>query len=105
MTAGELGLSALVTIIGGGHIWNWLASRGKTKIDLISLAQTISADIITALKADRDALKAEVAGLKSEIADLRHDVRGMSQHIVSLEAIMVQAGITPPPRPARKKPE
>lgn len=105
MTLAEMGLTALVTVMGGGNIWNWLSNRGKQRVDLIALGQTISADIITALRADRDALKAEVSALKTEIGDLRHDVRGLSQHIVSLETIMVQAGITPPPRPARKKPE
>lgn len=105
MTTAEIGLGVVVAVMGGGNLWNWLASRGKTKIDLITLSQTISADIIAALKADRDALTQQVSNLKDEIADLRHDVKGLSQHIVSLEAIMIQAGITPPPRPARKKAE
>lgn len=102
MTLGEQALAIILAVIGSGHAWNWWTSRGKQKVDLISLAQTISSDIITALKADRDALKEEVHSLRQEVERLQHDIRGLSQHVVSLETLLLEKGITPPPRPERK---
>ena len=95
MTLAELGLAGLALVMGGGNIWNWLSNRGKQKVDLITLGQTISAEIISALKAERQELMDKVEELESRIGEL-------VSHIESLEASMRKAGIQPPPRPARK---
>lgn len=102
MSATEVILAALSAILGGGSIWNWIASRGKTRVDLIQLGQTISAQIIQGLKAERDELAAKVEALEGKVSDLNHSINGLSQHIVSLEELLIRAGITPPPRPERK---
>ena len=102
MSNTELILAALTTVLGGGSIWNWIASRGKTRVDLIQLGQTISAQIIQGLKAERDELAAKVEALEGKVTDLNHSINGLSQHIVSLEELLIRAGITPPPRPERK---
>lgn len=98
MTTAELALSGIVAIMGGGNIWNWLANRNKAKVDLIQLGQTISAEIIAALKAERQELIDKVADLEKQIGDL-------VEHIGSLEGALAKAGIKPPPRPVRRKPE
>ena len=102
MSATELILGVLSIVLGGGSIWNWVASRGKTRVDLIQLGQTISAQIIQGLKAERDELAAKVEALEGKVSDLNHSINGLSQHIVSLEELLIRAGITPPPRPERK---
>ena len=104
MTTAELILGAGVAIMGGGNIWNWLASRGKTRVDLIQLGQTISAEIITALKAERDELAAKVDSLERQVRDLQHDIRGWFQWGEAQERLLIEKGITPPPRPKRKGP-
>lgn len=81
--------------MGGGNLWNWLTSRGKQKVDLITLGQTISAEIIAALKAERQELIDKVGDLEKQVGEL-------VEHIGSLEAALTKAGITPPPRPHRK---
>lgn len=98
MTLAEMGLSAVIALMGGGNVWNWLANRGKAKVDLIHLGQTISAEIIGALKAERQELIDKVADLEKQIGDL-------VEHIGSLESALSKAGIKPPPRPARRKAE
>lgn len=89
MTSAEMLLSGVVAVMGGGNVWNWLTSRGKTKVDLIQLAQTIAAETITALD--------------GRIKELEEKVDTLSAHIVSLEILLRENGITPPPRPERKK--
>ena len=95
-------LTAACSVIGGGTIWNWLASRGKQKVDLIALAQTISSETIKALKEDRRELVAQIDRLEAVIEDLKHDIRGLSTYINALETLLVKAGIEPPPRPRKK---
>lgn len=98
MTPAEMGLSAVIALMGGGNVWNWLANRGKAKVDLIQLGQTISAEIIGALKAERQELIDKVDDLEKQIGEL-------VEHIGSLEAALSKAGIKPPPRPVRRKAE
>lgn len=102
MSPVEIGLAATLTVIGGGNIWNWLASRGKTKVDLIQLGQTISAQIITALKEERDGLAAKVESLEKTVAELEHEIRGWFQWGEAQERLLNENGITPPPRPKKK---
>lgn len=89
MSPAEIGLGLLVAIMGGGNIYNWFSSRGKTKVDLIKLAQTIAAETITALD--------------GRIKELEEKVDTLSAHIVSLESLLLEKGITPPPRPKAKQ--
>lgn len=70
MTGAEAALALAVALVGGGHIWNWLASRGKTNVDLIELGQSIATATIKALQDDRTSLMGEVRELKAEIAAL-----------------------------------
>jgi len=96
MTTAEIALSGILTIMGGGHVWNWLSSRGKTKVDLITLAQSIAAETIKALKDREDALMERIDALEERVGEL-------SVHIESLEGVIRSAGLTPPPRPASRR--
>lgn len=89
MTAPEMLLSGIVTIVGGGHIWNWLTSRGKTKVDLIQLAQTIAAETIKALD--------------ERISELEDKVDTLTKHVETLEGVIRELGAVPPPRPSRSR--
>lgn len=102
MSAVELVLGSLVAVLGGGNVWNWIASRNKTKVDLIQLGQTISGEIIAALKSERQELLAKIDALEANVRDLKHDVRGLQQHVEALEAVIRDLGAVPPPRPKRK---
>lgn len=95
MTPAEMGLSAVVALMGGGNLYNWLASRGKTKVDLITLGQTIAASTIAALRDDRAELLARIDELEEKI-DL------MAAHIENLENTIRTLGATPPQRPTRR---
>ena len=96
MTTAEMALSAAVAIMGGGNVWSWLSSRGKTKVDLITLGQTIAESTIAALRDDR-------AELLSRIDDLEAKIDEMSAHIENLENTIRGLGATPPARPPRAK--
>lgn len=95
MSPVELGLSATIAIIGGGNVWNWLASRGKTKVDLIALAQSIAAETIKALDT-------RIAQLEATIEDQGRKIEDLTQHIGNLEDVIRGLGGTPPARPPRK---
>lgn len=95
MTPAEIILGLLALVMGGGNIWNWLSNRGKQKVDLIALGQTISGEIIKALKTEREELTAKVGELEERIGEL-------IDHIEALEASMRTAGVPIPPRPTRK---
>ena len=95
MTLAEMGLTATIALIGGGNVWNWLTSRGKQKVDLITLGQTISEEIIKALKEER-------ADLIRKVEDLQQSIDDLIEHIDRLEGVLIKAGIKPPPRPAKK---
>jgi uncharacterized protein involved in exopolysaccharide biosynthesis len=95
MTTAEIILSAGVALMGGGNVWNWLSSRGKTKVDLITLGQTISVQIIAGLKTEREELLTKIEGLETLIGEL-------VSHVEALESALRAAGITPPPRPRKK---
>jgi peptidoglycan hydrolase CwlO-like protein len=106
MTAPEAALTLAVALVGGGHIWNWLASRGKAKVDLISLGQAIAKSTIEALQQDRAALILEIHALKKEITDLSakidaqdDKIETLTTHIEKLETEVRRLGGTPPPRP------
>lgn len=109
MTGAEAALTLAVALVGGGHAWNWLASRGKTKVDLIELGQSIATATIKALQDDRSALMQEVRDLKDEIAalgvkiDAQDDkIETLTTHIEKLETEVRRLGGTPPPRPIPK---
>ena len=95
MTTAELILSAACSVIGTGTIWNWLASRGKTKVDLIALAQSIAAETIKALDT-------RIAQLEATIEDQGRKIEELTQHIGNLEDVIRGLGGTPPARPPRK---
>lgn len=95
MSPVELVLGAAVTILGGGNIWNWIASRGKTKVDLIGLAQSIAAETIKALDT-------RIGQLEATIEDQGRKIEDLTTHIGNLEDVILGLGGTPPPRPKRK---
>jgi len=95
MTPAEMGLSAVIAVMGGGNVWTWLINRGKTKVDLIELGQSIAKSTIEALKDDRSELLARIDELEEKI-DL------MSAHIENLENTIRALGVTPPARPTRR---
>ena len=106
MTGAEAALTLAVALVGGGHAWNWLASRGKTKVDLIELGQSIATATIKALQDDRSALMLEVRELKAEIAALSvkidaqdEKIETLTAHIEKLETEVRRLGGVPPPRP------
>lgn len=96
MSPAEIGLGVVVAVMGGGNAWNWLASRGKQKVDLITLGQTISKEIIAALKAEREELTAKVGELEVRIGEL-------AGHIETLEAVISKLGGKVPPRPVNHR--
>lgn len=106
MTTPEMALTLAVALVGAGNMWNWLASRGKAKVDLITLGQAIAKSTIEALQQDRAALLDEIRELKREIADLGlkidaqdDKINTLTKHIEELEGVVRALGGTPPPRP------
>lgn len=87
-------LGILALVMGGGNVWNWLSNRGKQRVDLISLGQTISAEIIAALKEERVELTLKVAELEERIGEL-------AGHIETLEGVISELGGKVPPRPRK----
>lgn len=85
MSPAEMILGLVALVMGGGQIWNWLASRGKTRVDLIALAEKIAAATITALD--------------TRIKELEAKVDALSAHVETLEGVIRELGATPPPRP------
>lgn len=116
MTAAETSLAVLVTVMGGGHIWTWLSSRGKAHVDLITLGQAIAKATIESLQADRAALLKEITDLKAEVKALggkidrqddkievlTEDIGTLTEHIGKLEGEVRRLGGTPPARPSKK---
>lgn len=98
MSPAEIALGAVVAVMGGGQIYNWLASRGKTKVDLIGLAQSIAAETIKALDT-------RIAQLEATIEDQGMKIEDLIQHVGKLEDIIIGFGGTPPPRPRKKAAE
>lgn len=88
MTATEAILAVSALVFGGGHVWTWWASRGKVKVDLIALAQSISAETMRGMDARIHALEARVEDAEA--------------HIERLEKYIREGGQTPPPRPPRR---
>lgn len=103
MTLAEMGLSVVVALVGGGHVWNWLSSRGKAKIDLITLGQTISASIIESLREERKELLDKIDALEATVAELRLEVAEWGAHAMNLEDTIRKLGATPPPMPPKRK--
>jgi hypothetical protein len=95
MTLAEMGLTAVVTVMGGGNVWGWLSSRGKTKVDLIQLAQSIAAETIKALDL-------RIAQMEATIEDQGMKIEELTEHIGKLEDVIVGLGGNPPLRPRRK---
>lgn len=98
MSPAEMALGAVVAVMGGGNLWNWLASRGKTKVDLITLAQSIAADTI-------EALDKRMAQMEATIDDQGMKIEDLIAHVGKLEDIIIGFGGTPPPRPRKKAAE
>lgn len=94
MTTVELILTAGVAVVGGGNVWTWLASRGKTKVDLIALAQSIATETIKALDT-------RIATLEATIEDQGRKIEELTLHIGKLEDVILGLGGKPPPRPRK----
>ena len=116
MSAAEIALAALVTLMGGGHIWTWLSARGKAHVDLITLGQAIAKATIESLQTDRAALLKEITDLKAEVKALggkidrqddkirvlTDDIGTLTEHIGKLEEEVRRLGGTPPARPPKR---
>ncbi len=109
MSAIELVLSLLIALVGGGGVWSWLSSRGKVKVDLLTLTQSIAAATIQSLQQDRQALLEEIKELKKEVNDLSakidaqdEKIETLTLHIEKLEDVVRGLGGTPPPRPRKR---
>lgn len=94
MTTVELILGAGITVMGGGNVWNWLASRGKTRVDLIQLAQSIASETIKALDH-------RIAQLEATIEEQGRKIEDLTAHIGKLEDVILSLGGTPPARPRK----
>jgi uncharacterized protein with von Willebrand factor type A (vWA) domain len=103
MSPAEIALTAVVTIMGGGNIWGWLSSRGKTKVDLIQLGQTIAAATITAQQNERRELLHRIDQMDATIENQGLKIEELTAHITKLEDVIRGLGGTPPSRP-RKAP-
>lgn len=95
MTTAEIVLTAGVALMGGGNVWNWLSSRGKTKVDLITLAQSIASETIKALDT-------RIAQMEATIENQGMKIEELTLHIGKLEDVIVGLGGVPPVRPRRK---
>lgn len=98
MSPAEIGLGVLVAAMGSGNLYNWLSSRGKTKVDLITLGQTIASETIASL--DK-----RIAQMEATIEDQGMKIEDLIKHVGKLEDIIIGFGGTPPPRPRKKAAE
>lgn len=95
MTLAEMVLGGGALLMGGGNVYNWLTSRGKHKVDLIQLAQSIAAETIKALDG-------RIAQMEATIEEQGRKIEDLTTHIGKLEDVIHGLGGTPPPRPRKK---
>ena len=78
----------LVAVVGGGGLWAYLGSRGKTKADLVTIAQDAAGEVVQMLReqirhlqertdhleAQDERCRLELAATRDELADLKKRV-------------------------------
>lgn len=101
MSPAEIGLTAVVTVMGGGNIWSWLSSRGKTKVDLIQLGQSIAAATIEGQRIERAELLHRIDQMDATIENQGLKIEELTAHIGKLEDVIQGLGGTPPARPRK----
>lgn len=52
-------VAALVALVGGGGLWAYLGAHGKTKADLITIAQDAASKVISELRQEIERLRDE----------------------------------------------
>lgn len=74
----ELASGVLVALVGGGGLWAWLGQRGKTKADLITIAQDAAGKVIESLREEITRLNERIVELeaqdercRAELADIK----------------------------------
>lgn len=74
----ELLSGVLVAVVGGGGLWAYLGQKGKTKADLITIAQDAAAKVIETLQEEVGRLRERIVELeaqdercRSELADIK----------------------------------
>lgn len=79
----ELLSGVLVAIVGGGGLWAYLGSRGKTKADLVTIAQDAAGSVIQSLREEIHRLQDRIGELeiqdercRRDLADLRRRIDG-----------------------------
>ena len=97
-----MGLTAVVAVMGTGNIWSWLSSRGKTKVDLIQLGQSIAAATIEGQKVERAELLARIERMDATMENQGFKIEELTLHIGKLEEVIRDMGGTPPARPRKK---
>ena len=102
MNLSEAIITGLVSLVGGGGLGAWLTSRGKQRIDLIALGQTVAAATIEGLKSDRDSLLGRIDALEGQIMALKEQLEELLFHAESLEGVLKAHSIAPPPRPRKR---
>ena len=93
-TGGVIG--ALGGIAGG--VWAWIErARRSGAATAADVAQSRAEESVYKLMTERlTALEQDVARLRDELAQERNHSRALERHIIRLETLMRQAGMTPP---------
>lgn len=102
MPGTETLIALAVAAMGGGQLWVYFASRGKQRVDLVELGQSIAAETIKGLREDRDALLSRISGLEDQIMALKEQIAELLAHAESMETALQKHGIDPPPRPRKR---
>ena len=77
----ELASGVLVALVGGGGLWAWLGQRGKTKADLITIAQDAAAAVITSLREEIDRLTERTVELEAQDERCRTELAEIKRRI------------------------
>jgi cell division protein FtsB len=74
----ELVSGVLVAVVGGGGLWAYLGQKGKTKADLITIAQDAAGRVIQTLQHEIERLNERIEELeaqdercRAELADIK----------------------------------
>jgi len=77
----ELLSGLLVAVVGGGGLWAYLGSRGKTKADLITIAQDAAGAVIHSLREEIHRLQDRIVDLEIQDERCRHDLAELRRRI------------------------
>lgn len=89
-------VAGAVTLAGGAGLWGYLGARGKTKADLVTIAQDAAGTVIQGLSDELARLRARVDDLERENLEFRSENRKLIQRDQSIDAWLRRQGIELP---------